>query len=188
MSAPASRPRPDPSSPGRRGAGLVRADLAGTAAFVVTATAAASCLRPAVQAPAVVVAAVLFVGGCAAFALGFLAAVRRSRTETIELSSLFFLKDSAPASVRRALLGLLAVQVVAAVATASVRPFTSLAFGVLAPLWGLGLITLWSGRHGRFPSKAATSRGRAVLEPAPLGERGGVADGGSSAREAGSSR
>ena len=36
---------------------------------------------------------------------------------------------------------------------AAVRPFTVLAFCVLAPVWGLGLITLWSARHGRFPPR-----------------------------------
>ena len=49
-------------------------------------------------------------------------------------------------------------QVVAAVATAAVRPFTSLAFGVLAPMCGLGLIALWAGRHGTFPRSEPTSR------------------------------
>lgn len=137
----------------RQGVVLVRVDLVGTAAFVATAAAAAVFLRPVVQAPAVVVAGGLFVGGCAAFAWGFLAAVRRSRTETVELSSLFFLKHSAAPDVRRTLLGLLAVQVVTAIVTASVRPFTSLAFGVLAPVWGLGLVTLWSGRYGRFATR-----------------------------------
>lgn len=154
-------PQDDPEPAVREGAGLVRADAVGTAAFVLSATAAAVFLRPTVQAPAVVVAGGLFVGGCAAFGWGFLAAVRRSRTETIELSSLFFLKESAPAPVRRALLVLLAVQVVTAIVTASVRPFTSLAFGVLAPVWGLGLVTLWAGRYGRFPA----TRGSARTEP-----------------------
>ncbi len=138
-----------------KGSRLIEADVIGTAAFVLTAALAATLLRPGVQAPAVAVAGALFVGGCASFAWGFVAAVERSRTEAIEMSSLFFLKESSPAAVRRVLLGLLAVQVIAAAVTASVRPFTSLAFGVLAPMWGLGLITLWSGRHGSFPSKRA---------------------------------
>lgn len=139
---------------------LIQADVIGTVAFVATAAAAAVLLRPAVQAPAVGVAGALFVGGCLAFAWGFLTAVQRSRTEAIELSSLFFLKESAPAGVRRALLALIAVQVVAAIVTASVQPYTSLAFGVIAPVWGLGLITLWSGRHGTFPDKGAVSTRR----------------------------
>lgn len=143
----------EPSDTRLPGAHVIQADLVGTVAFIVTAGAAAALLRPALQAPAVAVAGALFVGGCLAFAWGFLLAVQRSRTEAIELSSLFFLKDSAPAGVRRALLGLVGAQVVAAIVTASVRPFTSLAFGVIAPVWGLGLITLWSGLHGTFSAK-----------------------------------
>jgi len=150
----------DSSDARRPGIRLIQADVIGTIAFVATAAAAAVWLRPAVQAPAVAVAGALFVGGCIAFAWGFLVAVQRSRTEAIELSSLFFLKESAPAGVRRALLGLIAVQVVAAIVTASVRPFTSLAFGVIAPVWGLGLITLWSGKHGTFPDKGTVSTRR----------------------------
>jgi hypothetical protein len=45
------------------------------------------------------------------------------------------------------------VQVVVAVAVASVRPFTALAFSVLVPMLGLGLMALWAARHGRFPPK-----------------------------------
>lgn len=142
------------------GARLIQADAVGTAAFAVTASLAAALLRPVVQGPASVVAGALFIGGCVTFAWGFVVAVERSRTDAIELSSLFFLKESAPASVRRTLLGLVSVQVVVALVTASVRPFTSLAFGVLAPMWGLGVITLWSGRHGAFPSKGEVAERR----------------------------
>lgn len=169
---------PSDAQPGIR---LIQADLIGTVAFVATAIAAAVLLRPSVQAPAVAVAGALFVGGCLAFAWGFLIAVQRSRTEVIELSSLFFLKESAPGAVRRALLGLVGVQVVAAIVTASVRPFTSLAFGVIAPVWGLGLITLWSGRYGTFPAKGAASTSRQGPNedemPVPRDQTGGPAPG-----------
>lgn len=150
----------EPAEDRLQGTRVIQADLIGTVAFVLTAAAAAALLRPSLQKPAVAVSGVLFVGGCLAFAWGFLLAVQRSRTEAIELSSLFFLKESAPARVRRALLGLVAAQVVAAIVTASVRPFTSLAFGVIAPVWGLGLITLWSGLHGTFPPKGVVSTRR----------------------------
>lgn len=147
----------------------MRADLLGTVAFAVTAVAATAVLEPLLQAPAAVVAGVLFLGGCITFTWGFLVAVERSRTEAIELSSLFFLKESAPPAVRRALLALVGAQVVIAGVTASVRPFTSLAFGVLAPVWGLGVITLWSAKHGTFPAKAVGRKPRpstSGVEPA----------------------
>ena len=57
------------------------------------------------------------------------------------------------------------------VAAAAIRPFTTLAFGVLAPVFGLGLQCLWAARHGdsrpglpaRRPAEpsAPTSRRRA---------------------------
>jgi hypothetical protein len=50
-------------------------------------------------------------------------------------------------------MSLLAAQVVVAVATAAARPFTTLAFGVLVPVFGVGLNGLWAARHGRFPPR-----------------------------------
>jgi hypothetical protein len=43
--------------------------------------------------------------------------------------------------------------VVVAVTAAALRPFTALAFSVLVPMLGLGLMALWAARHGRFPVK-----------------------------------
>jgi hypothetical protein len=40
--------------------------------------------------------------------------------------------------------------VVVAVATAAVRPFTPLAFGILVPLYGLGLAGVWAAAFGTF--------------------------------------
>jgi hypothetical protein len=51
------------------------------------------------------------------------------------------------------------VQIALAVLTASLRPFTPLAFGVLVPVYGLGLMGLWGARHGVFASRDG--------EPAP---------------------
>jgi hypothetical protein len=45
------------------------------------------------------------------------------------------------------------VQVVVVVAAASIRPFTEVAFGILAPMYGLGLMALWGARHGAFPPR-----------------------------------
>jgi hypothetical protein len=67
---------------------------------------------------------------------------------------LFLLTGSAPPAVRRALLTCLGIQTVVAFATAAVRPFTPLAFGVLVPTLGLGACGLWAARHGTFPDRA----------------------------------
>lgn len=138
---------------------LLRAASWGTAAFVATALAAAAVPEPPAQVPAFVVAVVLFAAGCGAFVLAFARAVARSRTELIGVTDVFFLAgETAPRAVRRHLLGLLAVQVVVALATAVARPYSSLAAGTLVPVYGIGLCGLWAARHGTF--SARPDRGR----------------------------
>jgi hypothetical protein len=44
----------------------------------------------------------------------------------------------------------LGIQIVVAVATAAARPFTPLAFGILVPLYGLGLAGVWGAAFGTF--------------------------------------
>lgn len=139
-----------------RGRAVVRASVLGTVAFAGTASLAAGV--PAADVVALVVALALFVAGCAAFVAAYAAAVARSRHDQIEMAGLFFLSGSAPKDVRRLLLASLAVQVVAAFATAAIRPNTSLAFGILAPVYGLGLQALWAARHGSFPPRAPQGR------------------------------
>jgi hypothetical protein len=140
------------------GAAVRRAAWAGTAVFVVTAVAGA--VAPSTfDAVALAVAVALFAGGCAVFFWAFFLVAGRSRTESIELAQVWFLTGApTPAEVRRSLLGALAVQVVAGVATAAARPYTSLAAGVLVPMWGLGLCGLWAARHARFPPRPVDTR------------------------------
>ena len=144
------------------GEDIVRASLAGTAGFALSAGLAAA--RPGAAPAALVVAGVLFAGGVVAFGWALLRAAGRSRTEQLHLSGVFFL-DGAPPRVRRLLLGSLALQVVVALATAAARPNTSLAFGILAPMWGQGLAGLWGARHGRFPPRPAPASPRPVRRP-----------------------
>jgi hypothetical protein len=97
------------------------------------------------------VSGVLFVGGCVAFALGFVRAAGRSRTEVVDLAGLFYLTGSAPQQVRRILLGLWFAQIaIATVSVITVQP----PFGVMAPVGGIGILTLWSSRHATFPPRA----------------------------------
>ena len=133
---------------------LVRASLAGTVVFVVVA-AAATLAPDALAVPTVVVDVVLAAAGCVAFVLTLLRAAERSRREAVTLPGIWWLSGSAPAPVRRALLGAFAVQVVVALASASIRPFTALAFGILVPVYGLGLAGLWAAHHGTFPPRAS---------------------------------
>ncbi len=129
---------------------IVRADAAGTLALVVVTAGASVVDGGAASAANLVVSTLLFLGGCVAFGVGFVKAAGRSRTEAIDLAGLFYLTGSAPREVRRVMLGLWFVQIAAAtVSVVTVRP----PFGVMAPVWGIGLLTLWSGYHGAFPKR-----------------------------------
>jgi hypothetical protein len=139
---------------------IVAADLVGTAALAVLALAAT--LAPDTLAvPYAVLAGAEFLAGCAAFLWAYAIAVGRSRTEVISVPGVWFLSGSTPTPVRRRLLGALAAQVVIVVAAASVRPYTAVAFGVLAPIYGLGLAGLWAARNGTFPPRPADEGRRA---------------------------
>jgi hypothetical protein len=141
-------PAPDEAPPG---AGTIRLAWGLTALFVVVALGAA--VDPDRLAPAaVVVDLALFAVGCGAFVVSFVRAAARSREELVSLAGVYGLAG-APAPVRRALFGALGVQVVVALATAAVRPFTALAFGILVPTLGIGLAGVWGARHGRFPPR-----------------------------------
>ena len=131
------------------GARLIRTSDVVTVAFSVVAVASALALDR-LKVLIVVVSLVLFAVGCVTFLWAFAIAVNRSRTDAIGIGGLFFLQDSAPRPVQVRLLGALAVQVVVAVATAAVHPFTSQAFAVLAPMFGLGMAGLWGARYGHF--------------------------------------
>ena len=142
--------------PGVAGSRIVALDVIGTAAFTVTAIAGAvssGVLRDL----AAVVAFVLFAIGAVLFLVAYGRAVARSRYEAISVGGLYFLAGCAPRSVQVRLLGLLVVQTVVAVATsaatASVRPFTPLAFGLLVPMFGLACSGMWGAFHGTFPKR-----------------------------------
>lgn len=123
----------------------------GSALFAVTAVAAAASPDGPLKVPALVVAVGLFLAGCVAFFAGYARAVQRSRLDLIGVSDLFFMGGGvAPRGVRRSLLGAFGFQVVVALATAIARPYTSLAAGILVPVYGLGLCGLWGARHGTF--------------------------------------
>jgi nitrogen fixation-related uncharacterized protein len=137
------------------GEGLVRADAWATLVFAVVSVAAAIAPDP-LEYVAVPVDVVLFVAGCSAFLWAYAVAIGRSRYDDLTMAGVFFLSDRvAPARVTRALRLLLAAQVVVGLATAAARPFTAVAFGVLVPMLGLGLMALWGARHGSFPAKPA---------------------------------
>lgn len=130
---------------------LITSGWAATAVFV--ATAALGWWREgAADTAAQVVAVVLFGLGVALFGFAFLIGVGRSRTEELSVAGLFLLAG-APRPIRAGLLGILAVQTIAAVLFASLRPFTVAAFAILVPMFGLGCAAMWGARHGTFPTR-----------------------------------
>jgi hypothetical protein len=123
----------------------------------------------------VVVALVLFAIGCFAFLTAYALAIGRSRTDEIGVANLYFLSGgTAPKAVSLRMNAALAVQIVVAVATASARPFTTLAFGILVPMYGLGLNGVWGARYGRFgrrlPDPPPRRKGRAAADADEGGE------------------
>jgi hypothetical protein len=101
----------------------------------------------------------LFAVGVVLFLWGYAMGVVRSREEQVTMGGLFFLSGTAPKVVRFRLRSALAAQVVLAVAAASIRPYTAVAFAVLAPTLGLGVMAAWAARHGTFFPKE-DDRGR----------------------------
>ena len=156
----------DTAVQGRR---IIQADIAGTALFTVVTVVEVvvmAWMRPV----AVAVDLGLFAIGCATFLGSYAIALNRSRSHEIGVASLYLLTNKvAPTPVRWRLWGALAVQCVVAVTAASVRPFTTAAFSVLVPMFGLGLNGLWAARHGTFgprivPAKATDTEAETEME------------------------
>ncbi len=139
----------------------VKANIAGTVLFAVTAALAASLYTSLWQWVGAITSLVLFAAGVAAFLWSYYNAVQRSRTEEVAVSQLYLLLGPpTPAAVRRLMLSLLAAQAAIALVTTLARPDgpdgrpgSSLALGFLVPMLGFGLNGLWAAFHGDFPQR-----------------------------------
>lgn len=139
----------------------MRAAVAGSAVFTVAAAVGLTG-NTAAEVVAVVIDLVLFAIGAVAMLAALARAAQRSRTDEIDVATLFFLLgDVAPTREKRILLGTTVAQAAIAIATAAVN--NALAFGILVPVYGFGLIGLWASRNGRFPPRKVAGRRR----PAP---------------------
>jgi len=145
---------------------IVRTDLIGTALFTVSAVVAAAVFTGPVRVVGVVVALALFAIGIFAFLWSYITAVQRSRTDEIAVAQLYFLAGgSTPKPVKRVMLAALAVQVIVAFSTAIARSSTdghtgsTLAFGILVPMFGIGLNGLWCSRNGSFAARQVNGIG-----------------------------
>ena len=138
---------------------LVRGNLIGTAVFVAALAVAVPLRthRPA-QVLIAAVSLVLFAAGIATSLWAYTTALERSRSEEVGVANLFLLTgQTAPNDVKRAMLAALAVQVLAALAGATIgvvglkeSQLNALAFGVLVPMFGIGMNGAWAARYGSY--------------------------------------
>jgi hypothetical protein len=135
-------------SEGYDGQRIVVTSWAGVALFLLTAVPAAAGVAG-FDVASLVVDVLLFLAGIVVFLWGFAVALaRNAQGDDIVVSSLFLIQGPVPRPVRRHLFAALAVSVVIAGATG-----TSDAFGILVPMFPLGLIGFWGARHGAFPPR-----------------------------------
>lgn len=137
------------------GAGLVNLTALGTGALVLT-SGAATAFPDAFGAAHAAFSCGLFAIGTVGLLWAYALGVGRSRTDDVNLGGLFFLAaPAAPHRERRLFRLALAVEIVVVVAAAAMHPFSVVAFGVLAPMFALGLMGMWGGRHASFPPRPA---------------------------------
>ena len=151
-------PRPGLSAP-TPGAGgaprwqwLLVASRAGTA-VVCVAIALGAAWPDRAGVAAQVVALVLFGAGSLAYLRAYAVAVRRSRVEQVSTMAAFVGMPGAPRPVRIELRLAAGLQFAAGLTGAAVRPFGPLAFGILAGVYGMGVMALWGAGHGEFPRR-----------------------------------
>ena len=95
----------------------------------------------------------MFVLGLFLFEFGVMYGLRRSRVETVTVTGLFLLQNSAPRSIQRQFAWSTIAQLVVAFTAAALRPYTDIAFVILAPMLPVGSAALWSAQHGFFPER-----------------------------------
>ncbi|GIT68790.1 MAG: hypothetical protein Ct9H300mP26_4770 [Acidimicrobiales bacterium] len=131
---------------------LLRLAWQSTLALAVVAT--FGLMAPESSGPFVVTACLtMFVLGLLLFVFGLMYGLRRSRVEAVTVAGLFLLQNSAPRSIRRQFAWLTITQLVVALTAAALRPYTDIAFVILAPMLPVGSAALWSAQHGFFPER-----------------------------------
>jgi hypothetical protein len=149
--------------PATVGTTIINLSWAGTAAYAALAL-AGTIVPDWFAMPTAALSGVLFLIGCVVFLWAYAIAVARSRTDAIGIGGLYFLADSAPREPAFRLRLSFGVEVVAAIVSASIRPFTPMAFGFLVPVYGLGMMGLWGARHGTFEPRHVESGGDGTTE------------------------
>jgi hypothetical protein len=144
----------DGSRESNPGDGLLNASFAGTGALVGTSIVGAA-FPDSFSIVHALLSLVLFAIGAGALFWGYAIGVSRSRTHLVNLPGLFFLgAGAAPPEVARRFRIALGVEIVVVLAAALARPDSNMPFGVLAPVFVLGLMSVWGGRFGAFEARA----------------------------------
>lgn len=158
---------PNPSShAGSPGSRWVRGNLVGTGVFILVVAVGVP-LRDerAAQIAVAGVSMVLFAIGAATGLWAYVAALERSRVDEVGVANLYLLTGrTAPTSIKRTMALVLAAQVVVALTGAIIgasglqgSDVNAMAFGVLVPMFGIGLDGMWAVRHGSFGPRSDRS-------------------------------
>ena len=170
----AQSPQSTTNTFGSFGRNVARLDVAGTLIFAVMSALGAAI--KALRVPAAVFSVVLFAIGVAMFIWSYVSALERSRTDELGVANLYLLTGpTATKPVKRTMMGSLYVQVAVCIATAAVgfsqvsgTEANPLAFGMLVPMFGLGLNGLWASRLGTFGPRILIPAGRSTARrPVP---------------------
>ena len=137
------------------GQAIFRTSWAANVLFAVTAAPVALGVD-AFDVPAIVVSVGLFLVSLAIWGYAFFVAASRSAGgEDVTLGRMYLVDPGAPRPAQWQLYGSLVVCIVIAGVTAFANPF-----GVLVPMFPLGLLGLWGARHGEYPPRSAYPRDR----------------------------
>lgn len=93
----------------------------------------------------------LFFGGIALFGVALIRAASRSTHSLVSVVGVFFLGDGAVSKGDRLLFfGCAVVQAIVALVVSSIEPFSTVAFSVLVPMFGIGLAAEFGSKYGEF--------------------------------------
>ena len=87
--------------------------------------------------------------GCVAFARAFYVASQRSRREKLSVAEIYLLMETSTPRVAGHFRVVLVLFLATAIAVAATEPYTDLAFGILAPTYGVGLMGLWGANYSQ---------------------------------------
>lgn len=160
-SVPDAAPEAEPWPTVEQGAGAswVRGDVLGTALFALVVALGIPLRneRP-MQVVVGAVSMVLFAAGAVTGLWAYISALERSRVHEVGVANLYLLTGrTAPKRVKLtmtlALLAQVAISLTGAIVGATGldgSEVNALAFGILVPMYGIGLNGMWAVRHGAF--------------------------------------